>query len=87
MTRAIELLKTNFGVSQLYTHDVVKNGAVIFTLAKTLHKTVSEICREMTKEEMIGWASFFELENEEYEKEQQRRQTNNAFRGKRGRMK
>ena len=41
----------------------------------------------MTKEEMIGWAAFFELENEEYEKEQQRRQTNNAFRGKRGRRK
>ena len=32
MTRAIDLLKTNFGVSQLYTHDVVKNGQVLFTV-------------------------------------------------------
>ena len=32
MTRAIELLKNSFGVSQLYQHDVVKNGAVIFSV-------------------------------------------------------
>ena len=32
MTRAIELLKNSFGVSQLYQHDVTKNGEVIFTV-------------------------------------------------------
>ncbi len=32
MTRAIELLKNSFGVSQLYQHDVVKDGKIIFTV-------------------------------------------------------
>ena len=32
MTRAIELLRNSFGVSQLYQHDVKKNGAIIFTV-------------------------------------------------------
>ena len=32
MTRAVDLLKTNFGVSQLYTHDVVKDGKTLFTV-------------------------------------------------------
>ena len=32
MTRAIELLKGSFGVSQLYQHDVVKDGAVELTV-------------------------------------------------------
>ena len=32
MTRAIELLKSSFGVSQLYQHDVVKNGTVILSV-------------------------------------------------------
>ena len=32
MTRAIELLKNSFGVSQLYQHDVIKNGNLIFTV-------------------------------------------------------
>ena len=30
MTRAIELLKNSFGVSQLYQHDVIKDGNIIF---------------------------------------------------------
>ena len=30
MTRAIELLKNSFGVSQLYQHDVIKDGKIIF---------------------------------------------------------
>ena len=57
-----------------------------FTLAKTLHKTVSEICREMTKEEMIGWAAYAELEHEDFEKQQQEAQRSSALKGKRGRM-
>ena len=32
MTRAIELLKNSFGVSQLYQHDVIKNGNLILTV-------------------------------------------------------
>ena len=32
MTRAIELLKSSFGVSQLYQHDVVKNGTGILSV-------------------------------------------------------
>ena len=32
MTRAIELLKNSFGVSQLYQHDVVKNGTLILSV-------------------------------------------------------
>ena len=32
MTRAIELLKNSFGVSQLYQHDVIKDDKVIFSV-------------------------------------------------------
>ena len=32
MTRAIELLKNSFGVSQLYQHDVIKDGKIIFSV-------------------------------------------------------
>ena len=32
MTRAIELLKNSFGVSQLYQHDVVKNESIILSV-------------------------------------------------------
>ena len=32
MTRAIELLKNSFGVSQLYQHDVKKDGEIILTV-------------------------------------------------------
>ena len=32
MTRAIELLKNSFGVSQLYQHDVKKADKIIFTV-------------------------------------------------------
>ena len=32
MTRAVDLLRNKFGVSQLYKHDVVKNDKVIFSV-------------------------------------------------------
>ena len=32
MSKAIELLRNNFGVSQLYQHEVVKNGESILTV-------------------------------------------------------
>tara|TARA_Y100000592_G_scaffold37115_1_gene58738 strand:- start:1975 stop:2121 length:147 start_codon:yes stop_codon:yes gene_type:complete len=34
-----------------------------------LKKSVSELCQTLTVEEMIGWAAFFELKNEEEKKE------------------
>ena len=32
MTRAVDLLKNNFGVSQLYKHDVIKDDEVILSV-------------------------------------------------------
>ena len=32
MTRAVDLLKNNFGVSQLYKHDVKQDDEIIFTV-------------------------------------------------------
>ena len=32
MTRAVDLLKNKFGVSQLYKHDVIKNDDIILTV-------------------------------------------------------
>ena len=32
MTRAVDLLKNKFGVSQLYRHDVIKNNEVILSV-------------------------------------------------------
>ena len=32
MTRAVELLKNSFGVSQLYQHDVIKNDSIILSV-------------------------------------------------------
>ena len=32
MTRAVDLLKNRFGVSQLYKHDVKENGEIILTI-------------------------------------------------------
>ena len=32
MTRAVDLLRNKFGISQLYIHDVIKNDEVIFSV-------------------------------------------------------
>ena len=32
MTRAVDLLRNKFGISQLYKHDVIKNNEVIFSV-------------------------------------------------------
>ena len=32
MTRAVDLLKNKFGISQLYKHDVKENGEIILTI-------------------------------------------------------
>ena len=36
--------------------------------------TVAQLCRELTNEELIAWAAFYELRNEEQEKAQDRAQ-------------
>lgn len=41
----------------------------IYSLANELKKSVSELCKTLTVEEMIGWAAFYELKNEEEKKE------------------
>ena len=41
----------------------------IYSLANELKKSVSELCEILTVEEMIGWAAFYELRNEEEKKE------------------
>mgnify|MGYP003140351628 CR=1 FL=1 len=138
MPRAIELLRNNFGVSQLYQHEVVKDGVTVltiywhpltiaeresiqkkpgtddanefalalmiqkaldkeekrlfadgdkdkewrflFSLAKELGKTVSELTATLTREEMVGWAAFFALQNEEMEKDRDATQSRAASR-------
>jgi len=55
----------------------------LFSLAKQLHKTVAELCDTLTIEEMIGWAAYAEIENEEYEKQREQAQRSSALRGKR----
>tara|TARA_A100001011_G_scaffold399599_1_gene509024 strand:+ start:1780 stop:1953 length:174 start_codon:yes stop_codon:yes gene_type:complete len=41
----------------------------IYSLANELKKSVSELCETLTVEEMIGWAAFYELKNEQEKKE------------------
>ena len=37
--------------------------------------TVAQLSRDLTQEELIGWAAFFELKNEEEERARDRAQT------------
>ena len=63
MTRAIELLKNSFGVSQLYQHDVKKGNKIIFTVywhpltiaerAPIQKKSMSEDANEFALQLMI----------------------------------
>ena len=55
----------------------------LFSLAKQLHKTVAELCDTLTIEEMIGWAAYAEIENEEYEKQKEQAQRSSALKRKR----
>ena len=48
-----------------------------------MHKTVAELCETLTIEEMIGWAAYNEIENEEFEKQKEQAQRSSALRGKR----
>ncbi len=40
----------------------------MFALAKELGMTLSELAKKMTMEELVGWAAFYEVKNEEEEK-------------------
>ena len=55
----------------------------LFSLAKELKKTVAELCETLTIEEMIGWAAFAQIENEEFEKQKEQAQRSSALKGKR----
>ena len=46
----------------------------IYSLANELKKSVSELCKTLTVEEMIGWAAFYDIRNEEQKKEQDKTQ-------------
>ena len=46
----------------------------IYSLANELKKSVNELCQTLTLEEMIGWAAFYDLTNEEQKKEQDKTQ-------------
>ena len=52
-------------------------------MAKELGKTVAELSQSLTVEEMMGWAAYNEIENEEYQKQREQAQKTNALRGKR----
>ena len=54
----------------------------IYSLAKELGKTVNELCKELTVEELLGWVAYNELEREDYEKQKEQAQTSNALRGR-----
>ena len=41
----------------------------LFSLAKELGKTLAELTETLTREELIGWAAYFALQNEEMDKE------------------
>tara|TARA_R100000231_G_scaffold37584_1_gene32964 strand:+ start:324 stop:485 length:162 start_codon:yes stop_codon:yes gene_type:complete len=51
-------------------------------LAKELGKTVAELSQSLTVEEMMGWAAFAEIENENFEKQKEQAQRNSALRGR-----
>jgi hypothetical protein len=47
----------------------------MFFLAKELGMTVAQLSRDLTQEELIGWAAFFELKGDEESKARDRVQT------------
>ena len=55
----------------------------IYSLAKELGKTVSELCETLTYEELLGWFAFAELEAEDIKKEQDKIQKGSAIKGRR----
>jgi hypothetical protein len=45
--------------------------------------SLAELCETLTYEEMLGWAAFAQIENEEFEKQKEQAQRSSALRGKR----
>ena len=56
----------------------------MFSLAKELGTTVTELSKVLTREEMIGWAAYFKIQNDEMERDKEARQTGRAIRTQRG---
>jgi len=52
----------------------------IYSLANELKKSVSELCETLTLEEMIGWAAFYDIRNEEQKKQQDQTQRRSVIR-------
>jgi hypothetical protein len=52
----------------------------LFFLAKELGMTVSRLCCDLTQEELIGWAAFYELKAEQEEKTMDNARTSKAAR-------
>ena len=52
----------------------------IYSLANELKKSVNELCQTLTLEEMIGWAAFYNIRNEEQKKEQDQTQRRSVLR-------
>ena len=51
-------------------------------MAKELGKTVAELSESLTVEEMMGWAAFAEIENENFEKQKEQAQRTSALKGR-----
>lgn len=47
----------------------------MFFLAKELGMTVTQLTKHLTQEELVGWAAYFDLYNEQQEKAIQNAQT------------
>lgn len=47
----------------------------MFFLAKELGMTLAQLTRELTHEELVGWAAFYELKNEEEQRATDRART------------
>lgn len=51
----------------------------MFFLAKELGMTIKQLTKNLTREELIGWAGFFELKHEEEEKYKEQVQKKQAM--------
>ena len=52
----------------------------MFSLAKELGMTVSQLSNDLTMEELMGWSAYFALKNEEDEREKDKVQRGSASR-------
>jgi hypothetical protein len=55
----------------------------MFFLAKELGMTLKELTANLTKEELVSWAAFFELKHEEEEKYKEQVQKKQAMKPRR----